>query len=62
MTRSRYNTHSVEPNFCFGHGLSYSTFSYSDLKVSAGAVSFTVTNNSTQSTKRTTGGKSVPPT
>ena len=28
-----YDTRSVEPQFCFGHGLSYTSFAYSDLRV-----------------------------
>jgi beta-glucosidase len=43
-----YDTYSVEPQFAFGHGLSYSSFGYSDLKItstSKGAVvSFTIKN------------------
>ncbi len=30
-----YDTYDVEPEFCFGHGLSYTTFEYDDLKVEA---------------------------
>lgn len=29
-----YDTYQVEPNFCFGHGLSYTTFEYDNLEVS----------------------------
>lgn len=29
-----FSTYDVEPLFCFGHGLSYTTFKYEDLKVS----------------------------
>jgi beta-glucosidase len=32
-----FDTYKVEPQFAFGHGLSYTTFNYSDLKVLAGA-------------------------
>jgi len=32
-----FATRHIEPRFCFGHGLSYTKFEYSDLKVSAGA-------------------------
>ena len=43
-----YDTYKVEPQFHFGHGLSYTTFEYGDLKVSPAAkgasVSFTVKN------------------
>lgn len=28
-----YDTYQVEPNFCFGHGLSYTTFDYKSLEV-----------------------------
>ncbi|PRX08546.1 UNVERIFIED_ORG: beta-glucosidase [Martelella mediterranea] len=51
-----YAARQVEPLFAFGHGLSYTTFAYSDLSVSADEiglgdvieVSFTVTNTGTQ--------------
>lgn len=43
-----FDTRGIEPAFCFGHGLSYTNFEYSDLVVSldnsAVAVSFTLAN------------------
>lgn len=47
-----YDSFGVEPEFCFGHGLSYTDFSYANLKVeeteSQGVrVSFTITNTGT---------------
>jgi beta-glucosidase len=39
-----FDAEGKEPLFAFGHGLSYTTFAYSGLQVSADAVSFTVTN------------------
>ena len=44
-----YDTYKVEPQFAFGHGLSYTTFKYKDLKVTKGAnnvvtASFSITN------------------
>ena len=39
-----YDAHGIEPAFCFGHGLSYSEFQYSDLQATAASVSFTVEN------------------
>jgi beta-glucosidase len=43
-----YDTYNVEPQFAFGHGLSYTTFEYSNLKVQGSGknatVSFTVKN------------------
>ncbi len=33
-----FDTENVEPLFCFGHGLSYTNFSYSDLKLSSAAM------------------------
>ena len=43
-----YDAHGLEPAFAFGHGLSYSTFRYSDLEIDAGAltVRFRLTNQS----------------
>ena len=42
-----YDTYDVEPQFCFGHGLSYTDFAYSDLRIettenSGGKVKVTV--------------------
>ena len=31
-----YDTHGLEPRWCFGHGLSYTTVAYSDLRVAGG--------------------------
>ena len=39
-----YNTAGTPVNFPFGHGLSYTTFSYSGLKLEGNTVSLTVTN------------------
>ena len=43
-----YDTYKVEPQFAFGHGLSYTTFGYSNLKVNGSGkkvtVSFTIRN------------------
>jgi beta-glucosidase len=40
-----YQTHDIQPKFAFGHGLSYSTYTYSNLQVNGRNVSFDVTND-----------------
>lgn len=40
-----YNAHSVTPAFGFGHGLTFSTFQYSDLKIEGRSISCKVTNS-----------------
>jgi beta-glucosidase len=40
-----YHAHDVTPAYCFGHGLTYSSWSYSALQVNQTAVSFTLTNS-----------------
>eukprot|EP00656_Telonema_subtile_P028639 TRINITY_DN3119_c0_g1_i4.p1 TRINITY_DN3119_c0_g1~~TRINITY_DN3119_c0_g1_i4.p1 ORF type:complete len:751 (+),score=132.63 TRINITY_DN3119_c0_g1_i4:134-2386(+) len=42
-----YNAHNVTPAFCFGHGLTYSTFSYSALHLGQANGEYTVTFNLT---------------
>ena len=39
-----YEQHKVKPAFAFGHGLSYTSFSYSDLVVNWDSVTVKVTN------------------
>ncbi len=39
-----YNSHNIQPKFAFGHGLSYTTFSYSDLQVNGRVVTFMLSN------------------
>jgi beta-glucosidase len=39
-----FDAEGKEPLFAFGHGLSYTTYGYSDLKAAIGSVSFTVRN------------------
>jgi beta-glucosidase len=39
-----YQSHNIQPKFAFGHGLSYTTFSYSNIAVSGRNVSFEVSN------------------
>lgn len=40
-----YHVHDVAPAYCFGHGLTYSAWSYSALRVNQTAVRFTLTNS-----------------
>lgn len=53
-----YDLHDMPVRFPFGHGLSYTTFDYSDLQVNEGSdnveVSFTVTNSGTVAGKEVT--------
>lgn len=39
-----YHTHGVSPGFCFGHGLSYTTWQYGPLHATPSLASFTLTN------------------
>lgn len=39
-----YDHHKVNPHFAFGHGLSYTKFSYTDLKISGSTITFDVIN------------------
>lgn len=48
-----YDTAGTDVNFCFGHGLAYTSFAYSDLNVEEMEVSLTVTNTGAVSGKET---------
>jgi beta-glucosidase len=43
-----FDKHNIEPQFPFGHGLSYTSFEYSDLKVTPARVSLNVRNTGTR--------------
>ena len=43
-----FDQHKLEPAFCFGHGLSFTSFAYADLNASTSQVSLTLTNNGTR--------------
>ena len=43
-----YQSHNIQPKFAFGHGLSYTTFDYSNLNVNGRTVTFDVTNSGTR--------------
>jgi len=47
-----FDTYKVEPQFAFGHGLSYTSFSYSGMNVTAGSQSATVTLTITNTGKK----------
>jgi beta-glucosidase len=40
-----YHSHGVAPKFCFGHGLTYSNFTYSNLRATQSSVNFTLRNS-----------------
>ena len=46
-----HDTHNIEPLFPFGFGLSYTTFSYSNLQVAKDTVSFDITNTGKKAAK-----------
>jgi beta-glucosidase len=45
-----YDAHEMTPNFCFGHGLSYSSFSYANLKVTPAAATAPLTDSTVVAT------------
>lgn len=48
-----YDRANIPVNFCFGHGLSYTTFAYSNLRLSGREVTLTVTNTGSRTGKET---------
>lgn len=48
-----YDTENTDVNFCFGHGLAYTSFAYSQLKIAGGEVSVAVTNTGSVPGKET---------